>query len=153
VAKAVREFAVQTGVWRHADRQNDGVLVEYPGMLNKGWWALAAEGPAALQTVAAAVEADFAAIKSEALALLAERVAGAPGTVWQENVEAPPHDSDPRNCCWAQEIFSMKIHYRTYFLGHGNNVICGGRNRARRSRACTAAAGGSRRRWSRSVGR
>jgi hypothetical protein len=37
-AHAVREFAVQVGVWRHADRQQDGVLVEYAGMRAQPWW-------------------------------------------------------------------------------------------------------------------
>jgi hypothetical protein len=36
-AKALREFAVVNGVWAHADRQNDGVLVAFPGMDAKPW--------------------------------------------------------------------------------------------------------------------
>ena len=94
-AQAVREFAVQRGVWAHANRQNEGVLVDYPGMEEQtarilapggllasfdhpygcvlshsprvqGWWAVG-DGPAALRAVVAAIEADFAAIRSEAI--------------------------------------------------------------------------------------
>ena len=37
-AQAVREFAVQVGVWSEAERQNDGVLVSFPGMRSAKFW-------------------------------------------------------------------------------------------------------------------
>ena len=69
-AQALREFAVGAGVWRYADRQNDGVLVDYPGMLAQPWWGDAASVSAPFASLVAQLEASSAALQQEAMALM-----------------------------------------------------------------------------------
>lgn len=89
-AAAVRSFAVGNGVWAHADRQNDGVLVEYPGMAAVPWWDSPQDISAEFANLVSELVESFPALQAEAVHWLghSESIPGPHvGKTWIPNLE------------------------------------------------------------------